>query len=89
MKRKTTKEKFMELLEKRGFKNIHRFSKACGMESSNLYTNLREDFKISIDRAFIYANALGVPIQDVLEVFRGDDMDKNRKAIKKFKTPVD
>lgn len=76
------KRKFIELINSRGFDNIHQFAKACGIESCNVYTNLKGSTKLGMDRAYLYANTLGVPIQQVLEVLRPQDEKENKRCIK-------
>ncbi len=75
------KERFIALMKKRGFTSVRQFAIACGMESSNIYTNLVGKTTVGIGRLFTYANVLGVPVQDVLAIFYPEDMKANVKSI--------
>ena len=74
------KKRFNELLQKNGFRSIHMFAKAGGMDAPNLYTNLNGKSTLGITRAFLYANTLGVPIDEILEIFWPEQMRANREA---------
>ena len=78
----TIKQEFSELVEKQGFRSLNNFATKAGIVTSNLYTNLRGDFRISLESAFQIANTLGVPIIDVLEIFCKEDMTKNRETVR-------
>lgn len=82
------KKRFEALIKKQGFRSLYQVSKISGIAQGNMYSNFNGS-KVSLDRAFIYANTLGVPITDVLEIFCKEDMKKNREAIKKHKIPVE
>lgn len=86
---KGKKKKFLELLRSRGYKSLYKFAQACGMSSNNMYTQFNDECDISLERAFRYANALGVPVSDVLEIFRPEEMKANKKAIAEYKVPVE
>lgn len=75
------KDKFVKLLQSRGYKNIHRFAIACGVEGANVYSNLNGTFDLSMQRAFVYANKLGVPLMDVVNLFYPQWEEENRSAI--------
>lgn len=77
------KEKFLDLMQKNGVENIHQLAKLCGIESCNIYTNINGKTQLGVKRAFMYANAIGVPVEDVIAIFYPDDMKANRKACKK------
>lgn len=76
------KNEFVALMKKRGFKSVREFSIACGMESSNIYSNLVGRTSIGIGRLFIYANTMGVPVSELMEIVYPEGMKENRKAIK-------
>lgn len=82
------KKRFMALLKKQGFRSINQFAIACGMPSGNVHLNLSGVYAVTVDRAFRYANTLGVPIDEVLDAFYHDAMKENAVAIRKFKKPV-
>lgn len=75
------KERFIALMKKRGFTSVRQFAIACGMESSNIYTNLAGKTTVGVGRLFAYANVLGVPVQDLIAIFYPDDVKRNMKAI--------
>lgn len=83
------KQRFMELMERQGFRSINQFANACGMASGNVHLNLSGTHGLSIERAFRYANAMGVPISEVIDAFCHKEMLENAKAVRKFKKPVD
>ena len=85
---RTTKEKFVDLIKERGFTSINSFGKACGVDTPNIYTNMNGKFKLSVDRAFVYANTLGVPVSDVLEVFYSEKFKENEEIVRNYKIPV-
>ena len=69
-------------IKRQGFRSLNNFATKAGIVTSNLYTNLRGDFRISLESAFQIANTLGVPIIDVLEIFCKEDMTKNRETVR-------
>lgn len=81
MKKSKMRENFIKLLEKRGFNSIRQFAISCEMESSNIYSNITGKTNVGINRLFTYANALGVPVMDVIQVFYEDEIKENEKAI--------
>lgn len=83
------KQRFMALLKKQGFRSINQFSEACGMSSGNVHLNLSGVYGVSVERAFRYANAMGVPVIEVIEAFYHDEIKENERAVKKYKIPVD
>lgn len=80
-KKLTIKEKFEALVLQQGFRSMNQFAHACGLESSNLYTNLKEKYRPEIKRMFVFANTLGVPIGNVIEVWYSDELKENHKAV--------
>ena len=74
------KDRFIALIKERGFENIHQFSKACGVESANIYTNLSGRNTMGIKRAFLYADTLGVSIDEILKIFLPEQMENNRRV---------
>ena len=79
------KEKFYELLKKRGFESLRAFARASGVGVGNIYSNLNGTFRLSIDRAFTFANTLGVPIDTILAIFYHDEMVKNFTIVRQKK----
>ena len=63
------KEQFYALIKERGFTGLRAFARATNIQVGNIYSNIDGRFKLSIDRAFIFANTLNVPITDILEIF--------------------
>ena len=76
------KEKFYSLLDRRGFEGLRAFSRATGVGVGNIYSNIQGKHKLSLDRAFIFANTLGVPIDTILAIFYKDKMIDNIKAVR-------
>ena len=78
------KRRFLLLLEKQGFRSINQFSDAVGMSSGNVHLNLSGVHGLSIERAFRYANVLGVPVDEVIYAFHHEEMIENRRAVEEF-----
>lgn len=83
------KKRFMALLKKQGFRSINQFAIACGMPSGNVHLNLSGVYAVTVERAFRYANTLGVPVDEVLDAFYHKEMVNNERAVEKFHIPVD
>ena len=79
----TTKDRLLKLAKECGYENLHQVSKATGIESGNLYSNLTGKFDISVKRMFIIANTFHRPILDVMNVFYPEQMKQNEKIVKK------
>jgi len=71
------KEKFYDMIAEAGFKGLRDFSRACGIQAGNVYSNISGRYKLSIERAFIYANTLRVPIMDILLTFYPREVYEN------------
>ena len=76
------KDRFYELIKKRGFNSFREFCRAAGVGPGNAYSNLTDAFELSIGRAFVYAGILQVPIDTILEIFYPDEMEALNKLIK-------
>lgn len=81
MKTNDVREEFYTLIKARGFKSFREFAKATGIEVSNIHSNLTGQFTLSIQRAFIIANTLKVPIDDILSIFYPEEMRENQDAV--------
>lgn len=68
---------FNRLLESNGYNSVLAFCKDAGIDRANLDKNIKGVFKLSLDRAFIIANTLGVSIDDVLWIFYHEEMREN------------
>lgn len=79
----TLKEKFNDYVRLHGYDNIHQVAKAANINLSNLHTNLNSRWGISIKRAFQIANTMGVPVEEILELFYEDEYLRNRLIVKK------
>lgn len=73
------KEKFYQLIKDCGFKSMREFSRECGVMPGNIVSNVNGTYKLSIERAFIYADTLKVPITTILNIFYPEEMERNRK----------
>ena len=73
---------FNIFLLKHGYPSILSFCKDADIDRANLGSNIKGRFKLSVDRAFKIANALGVPITEVLELFYPDEMEENNACCK-------
>lgn len=79
----TVKERFINFAKEHGYANLHQVSKATGIESGNLYSNLTGKFDPSIKRLFLIANTLRVPIDDIINIFYETEMQTNQQLSKK------
>lgn len=76
------KERFYEMIEDAGFKGLRDFARHCGISAGNIHSNISGRYKLSIERAFIFANILGVHIDDVLGIFYPKEMEENYEIYK-------
>lgn len=77
----TIKERFISFAKEHGYANLHQVSKATGIESGNLYSNLTGKFDPSIKRLFLIANTMRVPIDDVINIFYEKEMKTNQSLV--------
>ena len=73
------KELFYGMMYDAGFKSLREFSKACGIEAGNICNNLNGRYDISIERMFVLAKTLRVPIDAILEVFYSEELEANKE----------
>lgn len=76
-----TKKEFVSLIRRQGYRSVRQFSIACGIDVANVNSNLNGKFYVSINRLFVYANALGVAVEEVIRLFYPEEVEKNRDAI--------
>jgi hypothetical protein len=74
------KEQFYGLIKEKGFTGLRAFARATNIQVGNIYSNIDGRYELGIKRAFIYANALNVPITDILAIFYEDEMAENYKS---------
>lgn len=74
------KEQFYGLIKEKGFTGLRDFARASGILASNIYSNLDGTYDLSINRAFVFAKVLKVPIDTILTIFYPDEM----KELEKF-----
>lgn len=82
-KKLTVKEKFIKYINEHGYPSVLSLANACGINSANLFTNLNSQWGMSVKRAFIIANTMGVPVEEILYIFYEDEYKENARAIKK------
>lgn len=75
-------QEFNDLLKENGYKSVLAFCKDAGIDRANLDKNIKGVFKLSLDRAFIIADTLNLPIDTVLWIFYPDEMGKNIASCK-------
>lgn len=63
------KAKFDELVKRLGFKSRRELAISMGISYTGLENNLTGRYGVSVSRAFELANALKVPVTDILDVF--------------------
>lgn len=73
------KEQFYHLIKEKGYSSFRQFCNTVNIAPGNLHANLTGRFELSMDRAFILANTLEVPIYEILDIFYPDRMKENRK----------
>ena len=57
------------------------FCQAIRLNQANLNKNLNGTYKMSIERMFMCANALGIPVERMLEWFWRDELEQNRNSM--------
>ena len=87
-KPKTVKEQMVNLIKEKGYPSINQFCKTCNIDMPNFLTNITGKYKLSIARAFVLADNLGMPVTEILEIFYPEEMKANSVAVRKFKVPV-
>lgn len=75
------KLKLETMIKDAGFDSIYQFSKEYGIDMSNLYSNLDGTWKMSLKRMFKIANALGVPIGQIIELFYPEEYAENMRLL--------
>lgn len=80
--RKDCREEFYALMKDCGFESFRQFAKETGVAVANIHSNLTGRYNLSIERAFIIADTLKVPITDILDMFYPDEMAENYNAVK-------
>ena len=78
---KNNKEKLWSMIEAAGYENYRQFSKAVGIDCSNLYSNLDGTWKMSMARMFKIANLLKVPVLDIVEIFYPEELAENKNIL--------
>lgn len=73
---------FKNWIREKGFNSIAELERASNVGQASLHKNIKYGIPITLDKAFKVANTLGVPIDDVLDYFCSEEMEKNRKAQK-------
>ncbi len=76
----STKEQFYKMIEDAGFKGLRDFGRATGIQACNILPNLKGR-DLSMQRLFIYANTLKLPVTDILRVFYPEEMRVNTDIV--------
>lgn len=76
------RKELQNLMAKYGYKSIRKLCKDSGVSAANLYSNITGTYKISIERMFKVANALGCDITEVIKIFHSDLYSENQNAKK-------
>lgn len=71
----------LEAIHNAGFKSIAAFARECGIEPCNVAGSIRGKTHTGIERLFTYANVLGLPIGDVVEMFYPIETEDNKQAV--------
>ena len=83
------KEKFITYIKEHGYKSVRSLAIDAGIDTANLFTNLNSKWGLSIQRAFRIANTIGVPVEEILEIFYEEELAENRKAVESKEVPVE
>ena len=83
MNDKLIKEQFYTLIKESGFESLRAFARATGILVGNIYSNIQGRWRPSIERMFIYADTLGVPVSTIIAIFYRDEMKRNEELSKK------
>ena len=76
------KEKFVAILNKRGYKSVNNFCIENNLKQTNVNKRLKnESIRVDIDNLFLWAAILHEPIETMLEIFYPDDMELNRSLV--------
>lgn len=73
------KDKMEIIIKEAGFKNMRQFSEKLGVNESNLYSNFKGRWGMSVGRMFKIANLIGCPIETVIEIFYPEEYSENRE----------
>lgn len=80
----TRKDKFIELLNKHGYKSVNSFCVENNLTQTNVNKRLKnESIRVDIDNLFLFANILHEPIETMIEIFYPDEWQENRSLIEK------
>lgn len=80
----TRKDKFIELLNKHGYKSVNSFCVENNLTQTNVNKRLKnESIRVDIDNLFLFANILHEPIETMIEIFYPDDLKKNHSLVEK------
>lgn len=77
----TTKEKFKTYLREHGYKSIKQLCSQCGLNPTFLYSNIRGKNGISVDKIFLIANTMKVPVDELLRVFYEEQYIENERIV--------
>lgn len=72
------KEQFYALIKACGYKSLREFARKCDIPVGNIHSNLTSRWRPSIERMFIYADNLNVPIDTILDIFYRNEMETNK-----------
>lgn len=78
---KTKRDRLEKLAIGAGFNSINHLATSCGISTSNIYTNFRGQWEMSIKRMFKLANACKVPIEVVIDIFYPELMQENMDIV--------
>lgn len=72
-----SKTKFTQLLQAKGYTTIAEFARDCNVKPQTVFVHVRNQHRPDINRMFLYASVLEVPIDDILRIFYPHDMALN------------
>lgn len=78
---KTKRDRLEKLAIGAGFNSINNLATSCGLSTSNIYTNFRGKWEMSVKRMFKLANACKVPIEVVIDIFYPELMEENMTIV--------
>jgi len=72
-----SKTKFTQLLQAKGYDTIAEFARDCGVKPQTVFVHVRNQHRPDINRMFLYASVLKVPIYKLLDIFYPDELKYN------------
>jgi len=86
---KTKEDEIIKLIKDRDYKSIRHFAQSMDMNGTNVWRNVKGFQPINLNIAFRYAKALHVPIDEIMRLFRPDDVAELNRNIARYKKELE